>query len=740
MANIDLYDESRQGFLISTAIKQAWAAQLQVLFAIEEICNRHNIDYYADWGTLLASVRHGGYIPWDDDLDICMKREDYEKFRSVADSELPSSFAIHDYNRQDDHWLFIAKVVNCNHMTFEKEHLDGYSNFPYIACVDIFILDYLYDDPDKEQQRRDEILRLLAIADGIVDGDITGASRDRLLQEIGDKYSVSIDLDWHHDKYCYCVGSDEAVDYEAASRKYIGKQLYGLVEKQMARVREGESHRIGQIFPWVLKGFAGYPKEYYGKPVRIPFENHTISVPPAYDGVLSRKYGDYLRVVKGVSAHSYPFYEGQKNALPVAGSEVDKLLHKYVIDAGNLNIYGADRHFADIIEVCQNYGGLIDSEKLSQMGNGIDGRVSVFLYCGRDGYNSIRQLVDMELALGSTVYVKKLALYRKDIYRNIVGKMEPDADNDCDAMLSELNSGSNKQIFELDDVAQLVKLQPNIIVTNYVYDGCNPCVTIDPAYYSDKLVNYTDKLIFVQSAGIDDFEREDNCQLYNYAQVCANPIMLNASEIVLFSKCMKERLLQVWEEHIRSNIAPDILENPSAYDSYVEEMLSIIGDKITIMELHEEDAEVNASVLGGRSADGEIDTQIDRAREGRKKKLLYCIGLSELAECVSDADRDDFLNRVTDRIAIFEASRDKIDVDVILFPSDIAQWKQIDEETLARLIEILNAQESSGLFSLKDEITSDVGARYYDAYYGAPSPAVSAFMHEKKPVMISSKV
>ena len=52
----------------------------------------------------------GGFVPWDDDLDICMLREDYIRFREVADAELPGEYVIHDYGRQEDHWLMLARV------------------------------------------------------------------------------------------------------------------------------------------------------------------------------------------------------------------------------------------------------------------------------------------------------------------------------------------------------------------------------------------------------------------------------------------------------------------------------------------------------------------------------------------------------------------------------------------------------------------------------------------------------
>ena len=103
-------DEVRHGFYIPTAIKQAWAAELSVLSEIDKVCRKHDIKYFADWGTLLGTVRHGGFIPWDDDLDICMMRKDYQKFLAIAKAELPEEFDIYNFKTKEDHWLFFFKT------------------------------------------------------------------------------------------------------------------------------------------------------------------------------------------------------------------------------------------------------------------------------------------------------------------------------------------------------------------------------------------------------------------------------------------------------------------------------------------------------------------------------------------------------------------------------------------------------------------------------------------------------
>ena len=66
-------EEEREGFLIASKMKHAWAAQMEVLKDIETVCEKHGLQYFAAFGTLLGAVRHQGFIPWDDDMDIFMK-------------------------------------------------------------------------------------------------------------------------------------------------------------------------------------------------------------------------------------------------------------------------------------------------------------------------------------------------------------------------------------------------------------------------------------------------------------------------------------------------------------------------------------------------------------------------------------------------------------------------------------------------------------------------------------------
>lgn len=86
--------EVRDGFEISSMMKRAWAAQMEVFQVVSDICNRNGIRYFADFGTLLGAVRHKGMIPWDDDIDISLMRDEYNELIRILPGELPYGFVV----------------------------------------------------------------------------------------------------------------------------------------------------------------------------------------------------------------------------------------------------------------------------------------------------------------------------------------------------------------------------------------------------------------------------------------------------------------------------------------------------------------------------------------------------------------------------------------------------------------------------------------------------------------------
>ena len=112
---------------------------LLILDEIVKICEKHDLKYYLIGGTLLGAIRHGGFIPWDDDLDITMPRDDYVKFTEKYYNELPLPFRLDWYNTNPEYNQLFAKVFNTNTL-FEEEISDNV-HLRRGIFVDIFPMD-----------------------------------------------------------------------------------------------------------------------------------------------------------------------------------------------------------------------------------------------------------------------------------------------------------------------------------------------------------------------------------------------------------------------------------------------------------------------------------------------------------------------------------------------------------------------------------------------------------------------
>jgi lipopolysaccharide cholinephosphotransferase len=93
-----------------TLLRKAQLRMLDILIAVDKICRKHNICYWLDGGTCLGAVRHGGFIPWDDDVDIAVMRKDYYKLCAILKKELPDNLVFQDKTTDKNYPSLFAKV------------------------------------------------------------------------------------------------------------------------------------------------------------------------------------------------------------------------------------------------------------------------------------------------------------------------------------------------------------------------------------------------------------------------------------------------------------------------------------------------------------------------------------------------------------------------------------------------------------------------------------------------------
>ena len=260
-------DEIRNGFYVSETMKRFWAAQLQVLSEIDKICRRHNLSWYADCGTLLGAVRHKGFVPWDDDLDIALMRDDYEQLLKYAREELPEEYYLFSFIDRDDYVLPFARIVNSGELRTDKEFLEKNFGCPFSVGVDIYPLDNVFDDPDKEEDRK--------------------ARAEVIMTTF--KKTVNITGD-------------------------APKEMMVIFDKVSRECTDNSSKEITRMYLYA-EGFAKYQRSYYDSWEDAPFETTMIRVPAGAKDILHDHFGDYTIFFRGGAVHDYPGYRQMEDII-----------------------------------------------------------------------------------------------------------------------------------------------------------------------------------------------------------------------------------------------------------------------------------------------------------------------------------------------------------------------------------------------------------------------------------------
>lgn len=125
-------------------LQQLKEIELEILDEFVRICDKHSIKYFISDGTCLGAIRHGGFIPWDDDIDVSMLREDYERFCEVCPGELSSQFALQNYHTEPNCGLVFAKIRKKG--TIFSEDYSQHINMSQGVWIDIFPYDAVPDN------------------------------------------------------------------------------------------------------------------------------------------------------------------------------------------------------------------------------------------------------------------------------------------------------------------------------------------------------------------------------------------------------------------------------------------------------------------------------------------------------------------------------------------------------------------------------------------------------------------
>lgn len=284
-----LKEETICGFKVSSEMKRFWAAEQKVLAEIIRICEKYDITYYADYGTLLGAIRHNGFIPWDDDIDICLKRNDYMKLLQILPKELPKNYNINNCYTNINNDLHWTTIFNYRSVPIPNEIQRQFFNCPYAAGVDIFVLDYI--PRDKE------------LANIIINLYTTVYNICKKFEEF--KYNGELEQ--------YVQQVEYLCKVKLVRNSTLKNQLFILEDKIASMFTEQESDHLGCLAHIVVSDLeAQYPKQWFDNIIKKDFNGLKINIPIGYDEILTSYYGNYMTPSSIGMGHDYPVYKKQK--------------------------------------------------------------------------------------------------------------------------------------------------------------------------------------------------------------------------------------------------------------------------------------------------------------------------------------------------------------------------------------------------------------------------------------------
>ena len=239
---------------------------LGILKVFDAFCEKNGLLYYACGGGCIGAVRHGGFIPWDDDIDVMMPREDYQRFKELWPQQMDEErFRLND-NSEDVFLRNMWTSVSDEETTFIKERQSDL-DISHGIKLEIIPLDGC---PDSRVQRVFQMF--WALVRQIYINQEPPISKGKLMYGLG-KILLGIHRSWKS-------------RYRAAMR----------AEKRMIRYPFSSAEKVTELTTRFQYMVNEYPAEAFRAAVRMPFEDTTIPVPVGYDTYLRMAFGDYMQM------------------------------------------------------------------------------------------------------------------------------------------------------------------------------------------------------------------------------------------------------------------------------------------------------------------------------------------------------------------------------------------------------------------------------------------------------------
>ena len=246
-----------------TLLRKVQLTQLEILREVNRVCSENHIRWFLCCGTLLGAVRHQGFIPWDDDLDIGMLRQDYERFCALAKEKMDPRFCIQSWHTEPDYPLPFAKVRMRNTLYIEEKSIPFQENGFYI---DVFPFDSAPENPSEQAAHAAKLNELFRI---------------KLMKSGYKPWLEKNHVNWKK-RIGYLFYQMKAVHYSQRELAESYDELAKSVPETKTLCRQRG-----------LRKLECYPAHWFRNLGVCSFEGEQYPVPADYDAVLRAQFGDY---------------------------------------------------------------------------------------------------------------------------------------------------------------------------------------------------------------------------------------------------------------------------------------------------------------------------------------------------------------------------------------------------------------------------------------------------------------
>ena len=247
-------------------LRKVQMVQLEIACEIQRVCEENRVHFFLDAGTLIGAVRHQGFIPWDDDLDIGMLRKDYDRFAKIAPTALNKAYVWQSWTNDEHYALPFGKVRKRNTLYLEEKTQHLQHNGFY---VDVFPFDYA---PDSEEERSKLLKKRMNL------------SRCILIKE---NYKP-----WMKNGKVNLKKRIGYLWYQIVASRYSKNTLVQEYEKTVTMTAPSK---------WVYEQFGDnhihyYRVEWLNKTIEKVFEDKKFPIPIGADDFLREEYGNYMQL------------------------------------------------------------------------------------------------------------------------------------------------------------------------------------------------------------------------------------------------------------------------------------------------------------------------------------------------------------------------------------------------------------------------------------------------------------